>query len=398
MPYKIEPTKSVKGPFKVINEDTGEAVGEHASWEKATAHLKALYANVSDASKTGMRNSATDQAHVQALHDMTMKLHDEAVAAGAECACGAEIKGGAGSGNFGHAGRPGEVDGSADEEGGESGSTDSRGGRTPATEKNLSEGMDVIVTGKVEGQGKKLRVKEIGQGGSFVVTTGGSYHFSDLSIADMDDEEEDAEKHLDFSYVKSLGISLPDEQLTQQLAVKYVGKDQIRGYTFLWGDPKNTDIEADYFTKATNFWDDKMKGTRPLTWDHAQDKGFKASPLIGMINEFGDDEVGRWYVAKLDRSHRYRKAIDKLIEQRKLGTSSDSAPQYVRRVQMGKSSWLQEWPWFASALTDAPAEPRMIGNLEFFKSIGVSLQPDTQLNAWKHKKLQRQKFILTHKS
>lgn len=337
MPYKIEPNdKTASGPFKVINEDTNEAVGEHASWEKAIAHLKALCMNMPDADK------AQEKKAVEVLAEIG---YEAAFVKGVLIA----TKGGSGSDNFGHHGRPGEVGGSADEGGG--------GGVGTAKPKPA------------------------------------------VAKVDMNDEEEDAEKSLNFSYIKSIGIDLPDDQMIQKFAVKYVAKDQIKGYTFLWGDPKNTDIEADYFTKATNFWDDKLsQSQRPLTWDHAQDKEFKASPLIGAISEFGDDDVGRWYVAKLDRSHRYRKAIDKLIEQRKLGTSSDSAPQYVRRVQTGKSNWLQEWPWFASALTDAPAEPRMIGNLEFFKSIGISLQPDAQLNAWKLKKLQRQKFTLMHKT
>lgn len=181
---------------------------------------------------------------------------------------------------------------------------------------------------------------------------------------------------LKLSYVKSLGITVPD------MAVKYVGRDEIKGYNFLWGNPNLTDIEVEYFTKDSNFWDESLgKSSRPLTWDHAQDDDFKAHPVIGTITDFGDDEVGRWYVAKLDRSHKYRKAIDALIEAGKLGTSSDSAPQYVQRVKTGKSTWLKEWPWFASALTDTPAEPRMIDSLEFLKSLGVTL-PETQSNVW----------------
>jgi hypothetical protein len=164
--------------------------------------------------------------------------------------------------------------------------------------------------------------------------------------------EPEAGKSMNLSYAKSLGIEVPE------MAVKYMALNEIKGYTFLWGGPKMTDIEAEYFTKDSNFWDTTLgKSARPLTWDHAQDEEFKAA-------------------------HKYRKAIDALIEAGKLGTSSDSAPQYVQRVKTGKSTWLKEWPWFASALTDAPAEPRMVGSLEFFKSLGVTL-PDMQTKtAW----------------
>jgi len=190
-------------------------------------------------------------------------------------------------------------------------------------------------------------------------------------------EEPEAGKSLNLSYAKSLGIEVPE------MAVKYTALNEIKGYTFLWGGPKMTDIEAEYFTPQSDFWDKTLgKSARPLTWDHAQDEEFKAVPVIGQITDFGDDEVGRWYVAKLDRSHKYRKAIDALIEAGKLGTSSDSAPQYVQRVKTGKATWLKEWPWFASALTDAPAEPRMVGELEFYKSLGITLPEVRNKNAW----------------
>lgn len=180
---------------------------------------------------------------------------------------------------------------------------------------------------------------------------------------------------MNLDYVKSIGSAIKDT------AVKYVARDEIKGYTFLWGGPKLTDVEVEYFTPDTDFWDKVLgKSARPLTWDHAQDETFKAHPVIGQITDWGDDELGRWYVAKMDRSHKYRKMIDALIEQGVLGTSSDSAPQYIQRVQTGKSTWLKEWAWFASALTDTPAEPRMIGSLEYLKSLGVAL-PETRI-AW----------------
>lgn len=187
----------------------------------------------------------------------------------------------------------------------------------------------------------------------------------------------DYAKAINFAYVKSLGISDPGI-----MAVKSIGADEIKGYAMMWGNAAITDVEAEYFTKFTDFWDTRLgKSPRPLTWDHAQDGSLKASPVIGDIVDFGDDEIGRWYVAKLDRSHRYRKAIDELIKNGVLGTSSDSAPQYVERVKTGKATWLKTWPFFAAALTDTPAEPRMIGSIEHWKSCNVTL-PDAPDKAW----------------
>lgn len=186
------------------------------------------------------------------------------------------------------------------------------------------------------------------------------------------------------AYVKSLHLTLSEQQFKDVLAVKFVGKNELRGYSNLWGDPERVDIETEFFTNAksalgaTNFWDSVLGIPRPLTWNHAQDGDmFKSSAVIGEIIEFGDDDVGRFYNAVLDRSHKYRAAVAKLITNKSLGTSSDSAPQYVERVtQKNGSVWLKQWPLFAAALTDVPCEPRMLDiGSPYWKSMGV----DTKL-------------------
>ena len=188
-------------------------------------------------------------------------------------------------------------------------------------------------------------------------------------------------KHLDLSYVKSLGLTLSDDRLEDLLAVKFIGVDKIFHYPFLWGSPQIPDLEREYFQKNTNFWDSTLqKSPKPLTWDHGQDETMKDSPIIGNTVEWGDDEIGRWAISHLDRAHRYRKAVDKLIAERAVGTSSDSAPQYVQREQHGKSTWLKTWPWFASALTDVPCEPRTVGTVDYYKSIGLKL-PSSEASA-----------------
>jgi hypothetical protein len=104
----------------------------------------------------------------------------------------------------------------------------------------------------------------------------------------------------------------------------------------------------------------------------------KADPIIGDILEMGDDEVGRWYVAQLKRNHAYRNAVGKLIDKKAVGTSSDSAPQYVVREQVGKGVWLKQWPLFAAALTTTPCEPRMFnaGSLVWKAVEAALVNPD----------------------
>jgi len=183
---------------------------------------------------------------------------------------------------------------------------------------------------------------------------------------------------LDMSYAKSMGIQLPDDELVKKLAVKFIGRDEILHPVFLWGDIKHMDVEKDFFNRDTDFWDKALGNTpRPLTWDHGQDEEFKAAnPVVGRTVEWTDDEMGRWATSVLDRDKAYRKYIDKFIEQKALGSSSDSAPQYVIREKAGKGNWIKQWPWIASALTPMPAEPRMkVFTPEFLKSWNIVL-PD----------------------
>ena len=228
----------------------------------------------------------------------------------------------------------------------------------------------------------------------------------DKSISPIEKTAEPVMETMNLSYAKSLGIEIPD------MAVKYVSRDLIRHPVFLWGDPKQTDVELEYFKKTTDFWDKEYVDLkRPLTWDHAQDPEWKnENPVIGMTLEFEDDDVARWAISKLERNRKYRKAIDELIEKRSVGSSSDSVPQYVIRqksvdgksyLKSGAGDWLCEedgtavksvkpsatylkrWPWIASALTDTPAEPRMNGSVEWFKSLGLTLPdvPDLEREA-----------------
>lgn len=177
------------------------------------------------------------------------------------------------------------------------------------------------------------------------------------------------------SYCKSIGLVYPHDIY----AVKAVPNTQswIEGYVCLWGNPNLVDVTGEYFSPETDFWDDTLgKAARPLTWDHGQDPDLSPEETkIGVITDFGNDSVGRWYAAKLYRSHKYYQAIMSLIKAGRLGTSSDSAPQYVIRVKTGKSTWLKQWPFFAAALTDCPAEPRMIDFSGWAKSLGITL-PD----------------------
>ena len=194
------------------------------------------------------------------------------------------------------------------------------------------------------------------------------------------------ESVLDLSYVKSLGVDIPDNRL----AVKYVSKNTIAHPVFIWGDAKKTDLELEYFTKNSDFWDEALKNVnRPLTWEHGQDKKFaefESNPVIGQTVKYYDDDIARWAESVITTDKQYRKYIDQFIEEKRLGYSSDSAPQYVIREKQGKATWLKMWPWFGGSLTASPCEPRMkVYTPEFLKSLGILL-PDTssESETWMH--------------
>ena len=190
-------------------------------------------------------------------------------------------------------------------------------------------------------------------------------------------------KGLQLDYVKSLGwVELPD------LAVKYVGKNEIISPAFIWGNPNQLDIEKDFFTrpgseKGTNLFDDVYgKSPRPLTWDHAQDASFPAeNVVIGKTVDWVDDDIARWATHVITIDRQYRKILDQFIDEKRLGASSDSVPQYVLREQSGKGHWIKRWPWVGTALTPAPAEPRMKDYTpEFLKAWNLGLPEATQKN------------------
>jgi len=172
---------------------------------------------------------------------------------------------------------------------------------------------------------------------------------------------------------------VPANMTDNLLEVKAMPDGRIRAYALLWGSPLQTDLsgQRDYFTPQTDFWDKQLPMPRPLTYHHGWNPETKSFPVVGRINEFGDDEIGRWYIAELDKAHRYEKAVRALIQQRALKSSVDSIPQYARREAKANGAHeIQVYPLFGVTLTPTPMEPRLFPAEEvkaFYKSIGVEL-------------------------
>lgn len=137
-------------------------------------------------------------------------------------------------------------------------------------------------------------------------------------------------------------------------AVKFVGPNTIEGLAFPFD---SFDTDAETFTKSTNFHEDWFPGGRPLLYHHGLDPAHKAAK-VGLQTEYEDRDGGRWAQSQLDVNAKYRKQIDRLIEEGALGYSSGA---YAHLAQKNAKGEITEWPWVELSLTPMPAHPDTLG-------------------------------------
>ena len=146
----------------------------------------------------------------------------------------------------------------------------------------------------------------------------------------------------------------------------------VKGYLVRFGDTKATDLEGDYFTKATDYGFPLEEGKRvPLNvyYHHGMDSTVgKKSIGSGFIKM---DAEGLWYEAQLDMADEYGKMIAKLCKQGKMGFSSGAAAHMVERKSMGGASEIIRWPIAEASITPTPAEFRnSVKSLEEYYGMG----------------------------
>lgn len=171
-------------------------------------------------------------------------------------------------------------------------------------------------------------------------------------------------------------------------AVKALGNDRVGGYALLFGDATKTDLTGDYFTKSTEFWLEEFGDKRPMLYQHAAfDPATKSNPVVGTWDTFRVDDIGVWTEGQLKKAHKYKKAIEQLIEAGALGLSSGSAPNLVLKTRKQRANEITRWPILEVSLTPEPAEPRMTpvtAIKSYFADAGLDLPaalddaPDTQ--------------------
>lgn len=159
-------------------------------------------------------------------------------------------------------------------------------------------------------------------------------------------------------YLKSIGYPSNDPDWLAEVAASKAAGDDVTGLCVFFSEPEAVAHNAEFFTGknasigATDFWDSGMSVARPLV---VQPPGEPSPLAIGMVLAMNDDDVGRWYTAQLDRAHKYRAIVKKMLDARRLAARAVSAPQYVMRERAGKGIWIYQYPPFAIELVETPS-------------------------------------------
>lgn len=152
--------------------------------------------------------------------------------------------------------------------------------------------------------------------------------------------------------------SAPMKALDDLHCIKALGANRVGGYMVLWGSEKAKDLDQEWFTPQTEEMTAVFKamGKLPYLYNHATDGALKTS-LVGTIDVMAPDDTGLWYEAQLDQNNKYMSAIQKLVKQRALGTSSGTLPG---ARQVAKSGQILRWPIVEGSMTPTPADPRQM--------------------------------------
>lgn len=140
-------------------------------------------------------------------------------------------------------------------------------------------------------------------------------------------------------------------------ALKFVGPDTVEGLAIPFGSPDELDLDGEFFTKSTDLCLEWFGGSgRPLLYDHGLDAMLK-SDVVGRQTDYEMRDEGVWVQSQLDRAGKYRKVVDRLIEEGALGYSSGAMPHLAEKKSSGE---ITRWPWVELSMTPIPAHPATV--------------------------------------
>lgn len=146
--------------------------------------------------------------------------------------------------------------------------------------------------------------------------------------------------------------------LPVERAVKFVAPDTIEGLAIPFGSPANLDTDGEFFTPSTDLCLEWFgKSGRPFLFEHGLDDELQGA-VMGRQTDFETREEGVWATVQLDRNRRYRKAVDRLIEEGALGYSSGAMSHLASKTKTGE---ITRWPWVELSGTPIPAAPQTLG-------------------------------------
>lgn len=146
---------------------------------------------------------------------------------------------------------------------------------------------------------------------------------------------------------------------------------RVGGYLVLFGSADDTDLQGEFFSKATDFGN---KTTDQIRFHHGRD------PELG-ICPMGDVELSlkaegvwcegniaikavdakRWAAGIAEKREQYEQRVYELAKAGKLGWSSGTAAHLVRTMSRGKAREILSWPLGNDAtLSPTPVDPRNV--------------------------------------
>lgn len=155
-------------------------------------------------------------------------------------------------------------------------------------------------------------------------------------------------------------------------AVKALGDGRVRGPVVLYGDPKQTDLVGDFFTKDTDFG---INERLPVYFQHGMDVVLGNKRLsIATLSEAKDGEAfGLWAEYQLDLEDQYQQFLYERAAEGKMGHSSGAVGHLVTSErQPNQTHEITAWPLGEVSLTPEPMEPRMVGKVVPLKSLTIA--------------------------
>lgn len=158
-------------------------------------------------------------------------------------------------------------------------------------------------------------------------------------------------------------------------SVKMEKTGKISGYLVRFTDPKDADLDGEFFDKQTDLGV-VDGGSLPIYYNHGVDGHFKNTRIGRGTVKY--DDIGLWLDAQIEARDEYEEMIKELAKQGKLGWSSGAAGHLVDYERIGKSYHIKTWPIAEASLTPTPAEPRNVALP--VKSLLAALSEDSEKN------------------